>query len=138
MLWRFPKAGPIVYIAGNHPLMDTMPLRGSGYRWVARRRVAARQKREHKKKAMQDLHELRQRIFGDTVTPEIRKKAMAEIRAQAKSRIMELGQHTKDSLSPQTPQKIVSQGVCHEVTHKLEPSGFLEIQNPRPRKNTGR
>lgn len=91
----------------------------------------ARQKREHRQKAMQDLHELRQRIFGDTVTPELRKKAMAEIRAQTKSRIMELGQRSQDSVSP---QKIVSQGVYHEVIHDLEPSGFLAIQNSSQRR----
>jgi len=110
-----------------------MPLKGCGYRWVARRRMIARKKREHRQNAMQDLQELRQRIFGlgDTVTPELRKKAMAEVRVQSKKQVMEFRQQpqaSRDSLPPQD-------GFSHEIVHNLTPSELRAITNLKLRES---
>ena len=80
--------------------------------------MISREKREHKKKAVQDLYELRQRIFGEAVPPELRKKAMAEVKAQAKNQLMEFRQQPQSSIPPQD-------SFSHEIVHNIGPSDFL-------------
>ena len=109
-----------------------MPLKGCGYRWVARRRMISRKKREHKKKAMEDFQELRQMIFGDTVSPGLRKKAMAEVRAQSKNQLREFRQQpqaSRDSLPPQ------DDSCSHEIVHNLTPSELRAITNLKLRES---
>lgn len=107
-----------------------MPLKGCGYRWVVKRRMIARKKREHRPNAVQELQELRQRMFGgleDTVTPELRKKAMTEIKVQTRSQLMEFRQRTQDS-QIRFPQQA---GFSHEITHSHMPSEFLAIKDTK-------
>lgn len=113
-----------------------MPLKGAGYRWVARRRMVSRRKREHRPHAVQELLELRQRISGEEVPvpAEIRKKAMAEVkalRAQAKSQMMEAGQQPQASQAGFAPKD----DLAHEVTHNLTPSELRAITNLKLRES---
>jgi hypothetical protein len=75
-------------------------------------------------------------IFGDTVTPAVRKKAMAEVRAQKRMQLMELErrQPPKESKGAR-PQ---GQDFSYEVIHSPEPSFLLQSQEPRQKKGQGR
>jgi hypothetical protein len=91
--------------------------------------MVSRRKREHRPNAVQELLELRQRISGEEVTPELRKKAMAEvkaIRAQAKSQMME-----EPGQQPTQADFDQKDDLAHEVTHKLEAADLLAIANSK-------